>query len=89
MTAQNTKKIDLQLVGLNGNAFHLLGAFAAQARRESWTKDEINAVLTKAMAGNYDHLVCTLHAHCAPTEEPPPERFPDDELFDGESDGDD
>ena len=77
MTADITKKIDLQLVGLNGNAFHLMGAFAAQARREGWTKDEINAVLTKAMAGNYDHLLVTLALHCEPTTEAPPDRIED------------
>lgn len=79
MTTTPSKKIDLQLVGLNGNAFHLLGAFAAQARREGWTKEEINAVLNKAMAGNYDHLVYTLDSHCAPTSEPPPDRLDDDD----------
>ena len=77
MTAHITKKIDLQLVGLNGNAFNLLGAFGAQARREGWTKDEINDVLKEAMAGNYDHLLGTLALHCEPTTEAPPDRIED------------
>ena len=65
-------------MGLNGNAFHLLGSFAAQARREGWTKEEINAVLSEAMRGNYDHLVVTLYNHCAPTTPPPEEDFEED-----------
>lgn len=31
------KTINLTLVGLDGNAFSLMGAFQRQARREGWT----------------------------------------------------
>ena len=42
---QNTvnKKVKLELVGLDGNAFFLMGAFQRQARREKWTQEEIDA----------------------------------------------
>lgn len=57
------KKINLDLVGLDGNAFSLMGAFQRQARREGWTQDEIDAVLTEAKSGDYDHLLFTLMEH--------------------------
>ena len=39
------KKIKLRLVGLDGNAYSLMGAFQNQAKKEGWTKEEINKVL--------------------------------------------
>lgn len=52
--------LNLELVGLDGNALVLLGAFARQAKDEGWTKDEINAVRTEAMSGDYNHLLQVL-----------------------------
>lgn len=58
------KKVHLQLVGLNGNAFSLMGAFQSQARKEDWTNEEISAVLDECITGDYDHVLCTLADHC-------------------------
>ncbi len=58
------KKINLTLVGLDGNAFSLMGAFRRQAKREGWTSEEIEGVLKEAMEGDYNHLLCTLSSHC-------------------------
>jgi len=58
------KKIKLDLVGLDGNAFALMGAFQKQARREGWTQDEIKIVLDKCISGDYDNLIVTLWEHC-------------------------
>lgn len=58
------KKVKLKLVGIDGNAFAIMGAFARQAKREKWTEDEINAVLTEAKKGDYHHLVGTIMDHC-------------------------
>ena len=58
------KKIKLDLVGLDGNAFALMGAFQKQARREGWTKDEIKIVLDKCTSGDYDNLIITLMDNC-------------------------
>lgn len=58
------KTISLDLVGLNGNAFALLGAFNKQARREGWTKQEINTVNQEATNGDYTKLVNTLQKYC-------------------------
>lgn len=54
------KKIKLTLVGLDGNAFALMGAFQRQARRENWSKEEIDLVLNECQSGDYDHLLQTL-----------------------------
>lgn len=57
------KKINLELVGLDGNAYSLMGAFQRQARKEGWTQDEIEAVMKEAMSSDYDHLLQTLIKH--------------------------
>lgn len=62
--ATTTKKIKLELAGLDGNAFALMGAFSRQARKEGWTKDEIEKVMTECRSGDYDNLLRTLMAHC-------------------------
>lgn len=58
------KKVNLNLVGLDGNAFSIMGAFQKQARREGWTSNEINLVLKEAMSGDYNHLLATIAEHC-------------------------
>jgi hypothetical protein len=58
------KKVTLRLVGINGNAFSLMGAFQHQARREKWTPEEIKAVLDECTKGDYNHLLVTLMDHC-------------------------
>jgi hypothetical protein len=64
MTQIVNKKIKLSLVGQDGNAFALLGVFRRQARKEGWTKEEMDTVLNEAMNGDYDHLLATLDNHC-------------------------
>lgn len=58
------KTVKLKLVGLDGNAFSLMGAFKAAARKAKWTDEETSKVINEAMAGDYDHLLVTLQAHC-------------------------
>jgi len=50
----------MQLVGIDGNAFVVMGAFSRNARQQGWTKDEIQAVLDEAKSGDYDHLLATI-----------------------------
>jgi sugar diacid utilization regulator len=64
-----TKKVTLNLVGLDGNAFALLAAFKRQATREGWTTEEITAVLKEAKSGDYDHLLRTLDEYCESDDE--------------------
>ena len=52
------------MVGLDGNAYAIMGAFQRAARNEDWTKEEINKVLDKAMSGDYSNLISTIAEHC-------------------------
>ena len=54
------EKVRLNLVGLDGNALNLLGAFGRAARKQGWTEEGVKAVCDEATAGNYDHLLQTL-----------------------------
>lgn len=58
------KYVNLTLVGLDGNAFALLGTFGNAARKQGWTQAEISTVQDEAMSGDYDHLLRVLSAHC-------------------------
>ena len=65
MNLFNPKKyVKLQLWGLDGNAFSLMGAFRIQARKEGWSEDDISKVITEARSSDYDHLIATLDSHC-------------------------
>jgi hypothetical protein len=63
------KTVNLQLVGVDGNAFSVIGAFTKQAKKEKWSKEEIDAVLQEAMAGDYNHLLSTIAQHCKTDED--------------------
>jgi hypothetical protein len=56
--------VKLDLVGLDGNAFSLMGAFRKAARQQGWNNEEIVAVTNECMSGDYDHLLRTLMEHC-------------------------
>lgn len=84
-----TKKVTLQLVGLDGNAFSLMGAFQRQARREGWAQAEIDEVLHECQSGDYDHLLATLISVCdepEDTDEDTDEEDPEDDEEDTDDD---
>jgi hypothetical protein len=58
------KKVRLRLVGIDGNAFSLMGAWKNQAMREKWTKEEMASVLDECMSSDYSNLLNTLSEHC-------------------------
>jgi len=58
------KSVRLDLVGVNGNAFAIMGAFQRQAKKEGWSKQEINAVLKEAKSRDYDYVITTIQNHC-------------------------
>lgn len=58
------RKVNYKMVGQNGNAYNLMGGFAAQARRDGWTEADIKKVTDEAMSGDYDHLLATLASYC-------------------------
>lgn len=63
------KTVNLNLIGVNGNAFMIMGVFQRQAKRESWSQEEINTVLTEVKSGDYNHLLATIENHCEPKNE--------------------
>ena len=62
---RHVRTIKLKLVGLDGNAFALMGAFSRQARKEGWTRPEIDAVRTDCRSGDYNNLLRVLDSHCS------------------------
>ena len=58
-----SKRVRMNLVGLDGNAFALMGAFQKNARRQGWTQEEIDKVLDECTSGDYNHLLRVLMAH--------------------------
>lgn len=58
------KTVNLDLVGIDGNAFSVIGQFRKQARREGWSNEEIKTVIDKATNGDYNTLLGTILEHC-------------------------
>ena len=58
------KYVELELVGLDGDAFALMDEFSHAAKRQGWTKEEIDKVLTECKSNDYNHLLYTLVGHC-------------------------
>ena len=63
------KKVLLELVGLDGNAFAVIGAFRRAAKKCGWTKQEIDDVTKDAMSGDYNHLLAVIANHCTDEDE--------------------
>lgn len=51
--------IKARLTGQNGNAFNLLGIMQNELRKGKVPKEEIDAFITEATSGDYDHLLQT------------------------------
>jgi len=67
------------MVGLNGNAFSIIGAFSKAARAQHWSGNEIKAVTDEAMSGDYSHLLATILANVVSPDEA--EQARDDESL--------
>lgn len=63
------KIVNLELVGVNGNAFMIMGLFQRQAKSEGWSQQEIDLVLEEAKSSDYNHLLATIENHCKPKDE--------------------
>jgi hypothetical protein len=63
------KKVNLNLDGLDANAWSVMSVFARQARKEKWSEEEIKSVLEDCMSSNYDHMLSVLAAHCETVED--------------------
>jgi len=63
------KTVNLNLIGVDGNAFMIMGVFKKQAKKEGWTPEEIKQVMDEAKSGDYVHLLATIENHCEPKDE--------------------
>lgn len=57
------KKVHLEhlnTTGSGGNAYALMGKWEYQAKKENWTREEMDKVLNEATKKDYEHLVNTL-----------------------------
>lgn len=62
------KTVKMTLVGLDGNAFTLMGAFKQSAQRQGWSKEDIYKVLDECKTGDYNNLICVLMDHIDSSE---------------------
>lgn len=51
--------VEVELSGVDGNAFFILGQCQKAARRAGIDQDRINEFTEKATSGDYDHLLQT------------------------------
>lgn len=56
------KKNKYNLVGVDGNAYSVMGYVASAMRMEWRSKEDIEAYLTLAKSGNYDNLLAVSFA---------------------------
>lgn len=63
------RTVNLNLVGVDANAFMLMGVFQKQAKKEGWSTSEIEMVLAEAKSKDYEHLLATLMNHCEAKDE--------------------
>jgi len=60
---KHCEPVKLNLIGLDGNAFSLMGAFKNAARKQGRSQEEIKAVLDDCMSKDYNHLLSVLMEH--------------------------
>lgn len=51
--------VEVQLTGMDGNAFFILGKVTSALKREKVSKEEIAAFSKEAMSGDYNNLLAT------------------------------
>jgi len=56
-------KPTVTLVGRDGNAFAIIGACRAAARKAGWDAERIAALVAEMMGGDYDNLLCVAMKH--------------------------
>jgi len=55
-------EIDVQIIGQDGNAFHVLGKVNRALKRAGLSDEERAEFMAEATSGDYDHLLATVMA---------------------------
>lgn len=53
-------KIEMRFIGEDGNAFAILGRFRRAAVKAGLPKERIDAIVSEAMSGDYNHLLARI-----------------------------
>lgn len=67
---QHCEPVELDLVGIDGNAFAVMGAWRRAAKKQGRASDEITKVIADAMSADYNHLLAIIAHHSKAPEEP-------------------
>lgn len=62
-------KVEMSLLGIDGNAHNILGTFQRLARDQGFSQEEIKAVITEATSSDYDHLLQIILKHTVDVED--------------------
>lgn len=60
MTDIKYPEITVNIIGVNGNAFNILGICTREMRKHHLPKSEIDKFFDEATKGSYDDLLCTV-----------------------------
>ena len=58
------EKAEVQLTGEDGNGFFIIGRAASAMHKAGYRKEMIDAFMSEAMSGDYDHLLQTVMKYC-------------------------
>jgi hypothetical protein len=47
----------VNLIGVDGNAFSILGMVCRELRRSGWNRDQVDCFYAEATSGDYNHLL--------------------------------
>jgi len=63
-TPATSKRPELRLVGVDGNAFNVMGLASQALRKAGASQETIKAYQAAAMEGDYDHLLQVTMRYC-------------------------
>ena len=63
-TPENLKKPEIQLIGVDGDAFSVMGIAVRALKSEGNDSEVVDAYQKEAMSGDYDHLLQTTMTYC-------------------------
>lgn len=63
------KSVNLDLAGIDGNAYSIMGMFSREAKKQGWNQEEIDLVLEECKKGDYNELLSTILLYCEPNDD--------------------